>query len=419
MLFFCFSPFFLAVNALYIYEVCKWIDALEIINKNIRVAFKIIFGIIWGFCSIAIYGAFLIPSSVSLENNPLLFELRRNLKQIGNYHLGVFIYTGMMFIIVFLFRLIDRIIISRSKKIADINEILNTRTRKIRRAVLGIINISIIVLITICGVHNAKNIKVNNYDISVSKKVESTDELKMVLVSDLHMGYNIGCEQIEKMVKLINDEDADLVVIAGDIFDNEYEALENPEHLCALLGSINSKYGTYAVYGNHDVSEKIIGGFTFNYDEAKESDPRMDKLLEDANIKLLYDDYVTLCDDSLYLYGRPDYEKPGRGKTGRLSAEEITSKLDLDKPIIVLDHEPNELDELSKAGVDIALCGHTHDGQFFPMNLTSRYLTWENSAGLLNKGKMINIVTSGVGVYGPNIRVGTSAEICSITVHFN
>lgn len=419
MLFFCFSPIFLAINALYIYEVCKWIDALEIINKNIRKAFKIIFGIIWGFCSIAIFGAFLIPSSVSLVGNPVLFQLRRILKQIGNYHLGVFIYTGMMFVIVFLFRLIDRIIISLSKKTADINEILNTRARKIRRALLGIINISIIVIITLCGVHNAKNIRVNNYDISVSKKVDNTNELKVVLASDLHMGYNIGCDQIEKMVKLINDEEADLVVIAGDIFDNEYEALEDPERLCDLLGSINSKYGTYAVYGNHDVAEKIIGGFTFNWNAAKESDPRMDKLLNDANIKLLYDDYVMLCDDAVYLYGRPDYEKPGRGKTDRLSADELSAKLNLEKPVIVLDHEPNELDELSKAGVDIVLCGHTHDGQFFPMNLTSRYLTWENSAGLLNKGKMINIVTSGVGVYGPNIRVGTSAEICSITIHFN
>lgn len=418
MLFFCFSPIFLAVNALYIYEVCKWIDTLSVMNKRLRKGFKIIFGIVWGFCSVAIFGAFLIPSSVSIEDNSFLFGLRRSLKQIGNYHLGVFIYTGMLFVIILMLRLIDRLIISLSNKNGDIKEILNTRARKIRRAVFGIINIGIIVCITLYGVHNAKDIKVKNYDITVNKTVSNEDELKVVLVADLHMGYNIGCEQIERMVELINNENADLVVIAGDIYDNEYEALDNPEHLCTLLGSIKSKYGTYAVYGNHDVSEKIIGGFTFNWDEAKESDPRMDKLLEDANIKLLYDDFVTLCDNSLYLYGRPDYEKPGRGMTERLSADEITAKLDLSKPIIVLDHEPNQLDELSRAGADIVLCGHTHDGQFFPMNLSSRYFTWENSAGLLKKDNMTNIVTSGVGVYGPNIRIGTDAEICSICVHF-
>ena len=418
MLFFCFSPIFLAVNALYIYEVCKWIDTLEVINRKLRKGFKIIFGIIWSICSVAIFGAFLIPYSVSLEGNPFLFKLRRILKQIGNYHLGVFIYTGMLFIIIFILRLFDRIVISLSKENTDIKELLNMRARKIRRAVFGIINIGIIVFITLWGVHNAKNIKVKNYDITVNKKVDNVDELKVVLAADLHMGYNIGCEQIGRMVELINNENADLVVIAGDIFDNEYEALDDPDNLCALLGSIKSKYGIYAVYGNHDVSEKIIGGFTFNWDEAKESDPRMDKLLEDANIKLLYDDFVTVCDDSLYLYGRPDYEKPGRGMTDRLSADEITAQLDLSKPVIVLDHEPNQLDELSRAGVDILLCGHTHDGQFFPMNLSSRYFTWENSAGLLKKDNMTNIVTSGVGVYGPNIRIGTDAEICSITVHF-
>ena len=91
--------------------------------------------------------------------------------------------------------------------------------------------------------------------------------------------------------------------------------------------------------------------------------------------------------------------------------------MDKNKPIIVLDHQPKELQELADAGVDIDLCGHTHDGQMFPGNLTIK-LMWENACGYLQKGKMHNIVTSGVGLFGPNMRVGTKAEICPITIHF-
>ena len=88
-----------------------------------------------------------------------------------------------------------------------------------------------------------------------------------------------------------------------------------------------------------------------------------------------------------------------------------------DLPVIVIDHEPRELQELADAGVDLDLCGHTHDGQMYPGKiLTDIY--WENPCGYLQKGQMQNIVTSGVGVFGPNMRVGTNAEICSIHITF-
>ena len=92
--------------------------------------------------------------------------------------------------------------------------------------------------------------------------------------------------------------------------------------------------------------------------------------------------------------------------------------MDSSKPIIVIDHEPKELQELSDAGVDLDLSGHTHDGQMFPGNLTIK-LMWENACGYLKKGNMHSIVTSGVGVFGPKMRVGTKNEVCNITVTFD
>ena len=150
--------------------------------------------------------------------------------------------------------------------------------------------------------------------------------------------------------------------------------------------------------------------------EEKVSDPRMDEFLEMAGITLLHDEGV-LIDDAFWLYGRPDYKKPGRGISQRRTPEEITAGVDRTKPVFVIDHEPKELQQLADAGVDLDLCGHTHDGQMFPGNLVTA-LMWENSRGYLQKGNMHNIVTSGVGVFGPNMRVGTKSEICSITVYF-
>ena len=183
------------------------------------------------------------------------------------------------------------------------------------------------------------------------------------------------------------------------------------------MRGIRSKYGVYACYGNHDIQEKILAGFTFGSKEKKESTPEMDEFLEKAGITLLRDEYV-LIDDSFYLYGRPDYERPGRGIGKRKTPQEITEGMDVSLPVLVIDHEPRELQELADTGVDVDLCGHTHDGQVFPGNIVIRFF-WENPCGYLKKGNMHNIVTSGVGLFGPNMRVGTKSEICDVSICFN
>ena len=191
------------------------------------------------------------------------------------------------------------------------------------------------------------------------------------------------------------------------------ESGRKPDELAKILRGIHSKYGVYACYGNHDIEEPILAGFTFGSDENKSSHHEMDDFLEGAGIHLLRDEGV-LIDNAFYLYGRPDALRSG---TQRLAASEITKTMDLEKPVFVIDHQPRELEELAAAGVDADLCGHTHDGQMFPGNLLMKFL-WENSYGYLQVGSMHNIVTSGVGLFGPNMRVATKAEICPITVNF-
>lgn len=118
----------------------------------------------------------------------------------------------------------------------------------------------------------------------------------------------------------------------------------------------------------------------------------MDAFLSDAGIQLLRDEGV-LLNDSFYLYGRADAQRPGAGISERKSPQEITQDMDKTRPIIVIDHQPRELAALAAAGVDIDLCGHTHDGQMFPGNLIVRPF-WENFLRLSAKRRMHNIVTS-------------------------
>lgn len=390
------SPIYILIN----FYIARWLLSwMQACNKHFnKRRIRVLVITIYTFFASALVIGFLLPPS----------PLERVMKLIGNYWLGVLLYIILTVLIADAIRLV----LKRQKKIPQ--EYIKTKRTFV---IAGTICIIIISSVSIYGAINARIIRTTKYEVTINKKVEKMKNLKIALIADLHMGYNIGTPHIKNMVQKINKQNPDLVVIAGDIFDNEYEALDNPKKIVKALKSIKSKYGVYATYGNHDIKEKILAGFTFSKKgEKKESDIRMDQLLEDANITLLRDEGV-LIEDSFYLYGRPDYRRPGRGITIRKTPEEITKELDKSKPIIVADHEPNELEELADAGVDMDLCGHTHDGQIFPGDITTS-LMWENSYGYMKKDNMHNIVTSGVGLFGPNMRVGTKAEVVIVDVNF-
>lgn len=389
------SPGYLLLCFYVLWRTLIWLEKCwpYLGKKRVRIPFIIAY-IAVIFCILA---AFLLGPS----------DERRLLKQFSNVWLGVLLYALLVIASVDLLRLIlKRVSFSGKEKLFSV---------KAHRIIGGVCALCICGL-SVAGIRNADNIQVTDYELYVDKEAGELESLKIILVADLHMGYSIGISQMERMVEMINEEEPDLVVIAGDIFDNEYEALEDPEALIDILSGIRSKYGVYACYGNHDIQEKILAGFTFSGKKEKASDPRMDAFLERAGIRLLRDEGV-LIGDAFYLYGRPDYNRPGRGIQIRKTPAQITESMDLTKPVIVLDHEPRQLQELADAGVDVDLCGHTHDGQMFPGNLVVRFL-WENSYGYLQKGRMHNIVTSGVGVFGPDMRVGTKCEICRITLRF-
>lgn len=332
-----------------------------------------------------------------------------SLKKIGNYWLGTFIYILFFILIADIIVLIMKLI-NRKHPIPLLKKLRGFY-------IIGIFVISLSIVFSVYGFVHARKIKDTSYNITVNKKVPSVPSMKIALVADLHLGYSIGTDMMHKMVSHINTQSPDLVVIAGDIFDNDYDSLDNPKELIKILSSIKSKYGVYAVYGNHDVSETLIGGFSLRSGKYAFRDKRMDEFLKKANIKVLTDDVTTIVNDKMYLIGRLDKEKAGDGTSNRMSIEKLTSNLDKTKPIIVLEHEPAELQSVANSGADIMLCGHTHAGQYFPLTI-AQPIAWENYYGLLKKDNMYNFVTSGVGVYGPYMRVLTDSEVMTINVKF-
>lgn len=389
------SPLYLLGNIYICCRALQWLSACS--EHTNRTGFRLFFIIIYAFLALSIGLAFILPHS----------GFQRILSCISTYWLGILLY---MIIVLGVAELI-RLILHFAHIIPA--EILASGKAFV---ITGFICIAAITFLCIWGIISAVHVRTTSYEININKGGGKLDELNIALVADLHLGYTVGPRMMRQMVDKINAQNPDIVLIAGDIFDNDYDAMGNPEELIRILSQIHSKYGTYAVYGNHDTDEKILAGFTFPSNQKKTSDPRMDDFLERANIRLITEQTL-LIDDSFYLVGRADEERPGRGVDIRKTPQEIMNGLDSRKPVIVMEHEPKFLQKITDAGIDLHLCGHTHDGQTFPSNLLCK-LIWENPAGYLKKGDMQSIVTSGVGLFGPNMRVGTKSEVVNIKVHF-
>lgn len=394
MIFLFLLPFYLGVSSYMMFRFFYWMKHCN--HRFNWLRFKVPFAVVYLFMALSPVIAFLLPKSA------VAIVIRR----ISTYWIGIMLYSLLYVVLFDLLRLI-----AKHTKLK--NTLLFSRGSVIS---IGSVVVACAVATCLYGIFNARNIKVNEYSVTVNKSCGSDKHLKAVLVADLHMGYAIGVDHITNMVEKINQQDADIVIIAGDIFDNSYDGMDDPEGIKAQLKSIKSKYGVYAVYGNHDIDEKILMGFTFDWGGKQLHNEKMTNFMKECNIKLINDESV-LINDEFYLVGRRDTDKPGTEDGTRAGISELTKDLDKTKPIFVLSHEPDELQKTADAGADIDFSGHTHDGQLFPGNLTIG-LFWENPCGMIKKDNMYSIVTSGVGVYGTFMRVGTDAEICSVDIDF-
>jgi len=279
--------------------------------------------------------------------------------------------------------------------------------RRIRKALLFspkvcLIELAVVagctLLIVICGLIHAGTFVHKSYQVECNKDLQG-EELKIVMISDLHLGATNSEGRLENMVEEINKEQADVVCIAGDLFDNDFEAIRNPEQCAATLRKISAKYGVYACLGNHDSGETC---------------PQMIAFLPTCNITLLCEEALEV-DGRFVLAGRLDEVAMGDyAGMERLSLDEVVEGVDRTLPVIVMDHRPTYIDEYPD-WVDLVLSGHTHYGQVTPGQLVTEVM-YPKAYGYYRKtaASPQMIVSSGAGTWGPPIRVGTDNEIVTI-----
>lgn len=398
------SPLYLLVNAYVARWLLLWMGSFHHLFRSAWVQGLLISG--YSILALTPLLGFLCPWP----------SMRWLLRSLGNYWLGTFLYILLTVLAFDGVRLLLRLLGLDSFSILSSPRWLS---------VVGTLAVLVVVFVSGWGILQSHRLAVHQETIAVEKPLPSSvadsGELKIAVVADLHLGYNTRLKQLYNIVRELNAQSPDLVCFAGDIFDNEYNAIPYPDTIASALSAIHSRYGVYACWGNHDVSEKILAGFTFPGDRDKPQDPQFAAFLELADIRLLEDETVAL-DDGLILSGRLDPEMAKKLGRQRMSPSKLLSAKYLradgmaaEPLIVVMDHQPRELTALSDAGADIVVSGHTHDGQVFPANLVVAAF-WENPCGILKRGSMYSCVTSGVGVWGPSMRVGTRNELLILNV---
>ena len=217
-------------------------------------------------------------------------------------------------------------------------------------------------------------------------------EYKVVMLSDLHVGYHNPRKELARWVDMINAEQPDFILVAGDIIDGSMRPLIE-EHMAEEFHRL--KAPVYACLGNH---------------EYYAGNPEARQFYKDAGIRLLIDESVVI-DSCIVVIGRDDRTNMRRQPVKDLMRPLTSERL----YTIVLDHQPYNLDRSEAAGVDFQLSGHTHRGQVWPISWITDHI-YECSWGSHQRGNTRYYVSSGIGIWGGKFRIGTQSEYVVATL---
>ncbi len=235
--------------------------------------------------------------------------------------------------------------------------------------------------------------------LSITTDKPFAQPISMMVASDLHIGRLFGNKAIARLQRLIDDNQPDMLLMPGDIMDDNvkaftyYNMADNLTKLCASL-----PFGVYATLGNHD-----LYGHELPISES----------LRSAGVQLLNDEVLRLDynDQPIWLVGRFDNHK-----RARVATTELLSQVDTSEPIVLLDHRPSDIVAHSQLFIDLQVSGHTHNGQIFPANFIVSAI---NRIGYgyeaINNSHFV--VSSGYGFWGIPFRLGSRSEVWIITLN--
>jgi len=222
-------------------------------------------------------------------------------------------------------------------------------------------------------------------------------DYRIVMMSDLHLGYHNTRSDLARWVDLVNSEHPDLILIAGDIIDISVRPLIE-EDMAAELRRLQAP--VYACLGNH---------------EYYSGEPRAEQFYRDARINQLIDS-AAVVDSTLVIIGRDDRTNRRRKPLSQLTENLNPQSSNLKSSYtIVLDHQPYNLERTEACGIDFQLSGHTNRGQVWPISWITDAL-YECSWGSHRRGTTQYYVSSGIGIWGGKFRIGTQSEYVVATL---
>jgi len=264
----------------------------------------------------------------------------------------------------------------------------------------GLIVLLLVFITVTWGYINANNIKLKTKQLSISKKNSTLTSLNIFYFSDAHFTPVNNGRIAKKIIDLAEQVKPDIILIGGDVIDDKSIHLKRIR-IDEELRQLKAKYGVYTINGNHE--------YIVNVNHA-------DKFLNENNVQVLRDSMITIA-NSVQIIGREDGSIVGFAHGKRKSVAELIAAARKDLPIILLDHQPFHLSETAAENVDLQLSGHTHHGQMWPFNFITKMI-YEVSWGYKKIGNTQFYVSSGVGTWGPPVKVGNDAEVINFKISF-
>jgi predicted MPP superfamily phosphohydrolase len=263
-----------------------------------------------------------------------------------------------------------------------------------RMAVLGALILVLGTAVSVYGTMNAFRPVVRQTTVTVPGLPEEWKGKTIIQISDIHLGPVYRENFLHGVVDQVNAFRPAAVMIAGDLFDGMDGDLEG---LVGPLGDIRTEKGVFFVTGNH---ETYLGV------------ERSLAVLKETGVKNLDDEIVVV--DGLAIIGISYPEREIKKDVSGVAASLVKSVSGM--PNILLYHAPSDIDRMRGSGINLQLSGHTHQGQQIPFNLVTRLVHKGYDYGLYERGSYTLSVSSGVGTWGPPLRIGTQSEIVAITL---
>ncbi len=306
--------------------------------------------------------------------------------EIGIYYMPVLLYSFLFALLADIFKLLN--------KIFKVFKPSLPLEKKIMRSYFAVSAAATAALV-IVGVFEFHDTRISEYEITMPAKTSALQNLRIVMASDFHLTHNTAGDFVKKTVDKINSLNPGLVLIPGDILDS-YESFVKGKGYSEDFRKLKARYGVFAVTGNHEYYGNLKTALKF---------------IRNSGMDLLQDTIINI-NGQFYLAGRND-----RTDKNRKPLAEILRNKKEDIPVLLMDHQPNALDETLPANIDLQVSGHTHNGQLFPFNYITD-LVYKLSWGYEKIGNTNLFVSCGIGGWGPQIRTNSYSEIMVIDIKF-